>query len=250
MKTVDKAMTVLTQFSLDNTEIGLSELSRLAALDKAATRRLLLALTKHGFIEQSAETKRYRLGTGFLQLARIREATVPLAKAAQEIAKWLVDITDETTHISVPMSSAMATIAHHLPSRSNIINIIPAQPLPFHATAAGICYLAAASPETLKQALAIKRERTTPNTIISKTELLKKIKLTRTAGYASCINSFEEGVSSIAMAFYMEQADPAGTISIALPDSRMTESRRAELLPALKDGVRLMENSLTGFCIN
>ena len=47
MKTVDKAMTVLGQFSLENSEIGLSELSRLACLDKAATRRLLVALGKH-----------------------------------------------------------------------------------------------------------------------------------------------------------------------------------------------------------
>ena len=32
MKTVDKAFSVLDQFSLENTEIGLSELSRMAAL--------------------------------------------------------------------------------------------------------------------------------------------------------------------------------------------------------------------------
>ena len=249
MKTVDKAMTVLGQFSLENSEIGLSELSRLACLDKAATRRLLVALGKHGFIEQSAESRKYRLGNGFLYLARIREATVPIGKAAQEIAEWLVGTTGETTHISIPMTSAMSTIAHHLPSRSNIINIIPAQPLPFHATAAGICYLAAATPDTLKHALAIKRERTTAHTIISRTELLKKIKQTRLAGYASCTNTFEEGVSSIAMAFYIDQPNPAGTISIALPDSRMTEARCTELLPSLREGVRRIEQSLSGVSI-
>ena len=82
MKTVDKAFSVLDQFSMENTEIGLSELSRLASLDKAATRRLLVALSKHGFIEQSADTRKYRLGHGFLRLARIREATVPIVRAA------------------------------------------------------------------------------------------------------------------------------------------------------------------------
>ena len=83
MKTVDKAFSVLDQFSLTRTEIGLSELSRMAGLDKAATRRLLVAMSKHGFIEQSAETRKYRLGHGFLRLARIREATVPVTQAAQ-----------------------------------------------------------------------------------------------------------------------------------------------------------------------
>lgn len=247
MKTVNKAMTVLSQFSLDNTEIGLSELSRLAALDKAATRRLLLALIKHGFIEQSADTKKYRLGNGFLQLARIREATVPIGKAAQEVAEWLVDTTGETTHVSVPVSSAMSTIAHRLPARSNIINIIPAQALPFHATAAGIAYMAAASADTLKTVLTIKREKFTVQTITAKPDLLNKIDQTRESRYASCINTFEDGVSSIAKAFFIDQPDPAGTISIALPDTRMTNARRTELLPALEEGVRMIEKSLTGF---
>jgi len=62
VKTVDKAMHLLNRFSIEQTEIGLSELARLADLDKAATRRLLVALAKHGYIEQSADTRKYRLG--------------------------------------------------------------------------------------------------------------------------------------------------------------------------------------------
>lgn len=115
MKTVDKALSVLDQFSLEKTEIGLSELSRMAGLDKAATRRLLLALAKHGFIEQVAETRKYRLGHGFLRLARIREATVPLARAAQEVADWLVEQTGETAHVSIPGKTGMTTVAHRMP---------------------------------------------------------------------------------------------------------------------------------------
>ena len=104
MKTVDKALGVLDQFSLENREIGLSELARMASLDKAATRRLLVAMAKHGFIEQSAETRKYRLGHGFLRLARIREATVPVSRIAQEVTDWLVGETNETAHVSLPLS--------------------------------------------------------------------------------------------------------------------------------------------------
>ena len=107
MKTVDKAFSVLDQFSLTRTEIGLSELSRMAGLDKAATRRLLVAMGKHGFIEQSAETRKYRLGHGFLRLARIREATVPVIQAAQEAVDWLMQETNETAHASLPGAKGM-----------------------------------------------------------------------------------------------------------------------------------------------
>lgn len=247
MKTVDKAMTVLDQFSVDRTDMGLSELSRLSQLDKAATRRLLVALSQHGFIEQSADTKKYRLGIGFLRLARLREATVPLTQAAQEVADWLMKFTDETVHVSVPLTTSMATIAHQLPLRGNIINIIPAQALPFHATAAGIAYLSAATPDTLKRAMSVKRNKTTPNTTTSKTGLLTKIKETQEAGHAYCYNTFELGVASIAMPFFLDQSDPAGTISIALADSNMSDARRAELLPLLRQAIGKIEQSMTGY---
>ena len=89
MKTVDKAMTLLRQFSLDRLEIGLNDLSRMTGEDKAVTRRLLLSLAKHGFVEQDPDTRKYFLGPGFLALARLREATVPMVRAAQVVSEWL-----------------------------------------------------------------------------------------------------------------------------------------------------------------
>ena len=113
MKTVDKAMTVLDQFTLENREVGLTELSKLAGLDKAATRRLLLALAKHGFVEQARETRKYRLGLGFLRLARVREATVPMERVAQEVADWLALKVNDTVHVSVPGSTERKVHQHH-----------------------------------------------------------------------------------------------------------------------------------------
>ena len=246
MKTVDKALTVLDQFSFERTEVGLSELSRLSGLDKAATRRLLVALGKHGFIEQSSDTRKYRLGYGFLRLARIRERTVPLARAAQEVVHQLTEKTHETTHVSVPMSDSLATIAHQLPPRGNVINIIPAQPLPYHATAAGIAFMASATPETLKRILTIKREKVAAETLTSKSDLLKKINQTQADGYAHIRNSFEDGVAGIAMPFFLDQPDPAGTIAIALPVEKMTDARRAELLAPLREAIGWIEKVLTG----
>jgi len=239
-------MQVLDQFSFNRTELGLSELARLSGLDKAATRRLLVALSKHGFIEQLSDTRKYRLGTGFIRLARIREATLPLTSAAQEVVDWILDCTGETTHISVPTNSSMATLAHRLPNRGNIININPAEPLPYHATSSGLCYLSMASSETQERIMALKRTKSTPNTITTKADLLKKIQQTRSDGYAQTQSTFEEGVASIAKAFFLDQADPSGTVSIALPIERMTDVRREELLLILKQAVNRIEKALRG----
>lgn len=246
MKTVDKALKVLDQFSFSKQEIGLSEIARMAGLDKAATRRILVALIKHNFIEQSQETKRYRLGHGFLRLARIREATVPVTHIAQDVVSALVEQTNETVHISIPGPHGMTTIAHKLPNRGRVINIVPSQILNYHATASGLVFLAFATKETVKRILAIKREKVTPKTITSKAELQRMAVQFRTQGYSQTHNSFEDDVASIAMPFFSEPGDPTGSIAIALPAAEMTKDRCETLVPQLREAVRRIEQALTG----
>lgn len=246
MKTVDKALKVLDQFSIQRTEIGLNELARLSGLDKAATRRLLVALGSHGFIEQSQETRKYRLGPGCIRLARIREATVPIAHAAREVARQTVQKIDETVHISVPSGNALSVIAYALPDRGNIINIIPAEPLPFNATSSGIAYLSFLSADAQQGVLALDHPKSTPYTQTAPSELAGLIQETRAHGYASCRNTFEVGVASVAMPFYLEEGEPAGTVAIAVPDASFTDDRRAELVVALRAATIQLEEALTG----
>lgn len=246
MKTVDKAIKVLDQFSLEVTEVGLTELSRMSDLDKAATRRLLVALSKHGLIEQNQDTRKYRLGPGFLRLAAIREATVPMAKAAQEVCDWLLDVCDESVHISVPLSNCMATIAYCVPRRGNVINIESADALYFHATSSGIAFTAFASEATRTRILALKRDKVTPETKTSAADVAALIAEAQKLGYGQSSNSFENGVASLAMPFSAGQVDPAGCIAIALPDSKLTSQRSKELLPLLREAVQRMEQSLKG----
>lgn len=246
MKTVDKAMSVLDQFSLENTEIGLSELSRMAGLDKAATRRLLVALGKHGFIEQASDTRKYRLGHGFLRLARIRELTVPITRAAQEVSDWLVEEARETVHVSIAGAQCMTTIAHRLPNRSHVINIDPSELLYYHATASGLVWLAFASASSVVDRLALKRQKFTAATVTDEAEIRKLMARFREQGYSQTRNSFEDDVASIAMPFFRDENDPAGAIALALPQGDLTDQRRDELLPLLKEAVSRLERALTG----
>jgi len=128
-----------------------------AVIDKAATRRLLVAMAKHGFIEQSEDTRKYRLGHGFLRLASIREAAFPLAKAAQDAVDWLV-------HASIPGQAGMMTIAHKLPNRGRVINIVPSELLNYHATASGLAFLAFSTAETAEAIYALERAKLAPET--------------------------------------------------------------------------------------
>ncbi|WP_052254315.1 IclR family transcriptional regulator [Leisingera sp. ANG-S5] len=246
MKTVDKAMFLLRQFSLENLEIGLNELARATGQDKAVTRRLLQSLSKHGFIEQNPETRKYRLGHGFLSLARLREATVPMVKATQVVTQWLSAQANETVHVGIPAESGLATASFTLPARGNVINLRPAETYPYHSSSSGLAFLAFCSAKTRDRLLKLKRGKLTRFTVTGDDELLQIIEETRSRGYACCRNTVEEGVASVAMPFFTDGKDPAGTIAIAVPDLNLDEARQEELAALLRTAIGKLETALTG----
>jgi IclR family transcriptional regulator, acetate operon repressor len=246
LKTVDKAMTLLRQFSLENLEIGLNELARSTGQDKAVTRRLLLSLSKHGFIEQNLDNRKYRLGHGFLSLARLREATIPMFKATQIVTQWLSAHANETVHVGIPGETAMSTASFTLPARGNVINLRPAETYPFHSSSSGLAFLSFCSAETRARIMQLDREKLTPFTVIEADDLMTLMTETRARGYAFMRNTVEVGVASVAMPFFISGNDPAGTIAIAVPDLNMDGARREELAKLLKTAVEKLEIALTG----
>jgi len=226
-------MGLLGLFSVEQTEFGLSELARLAGLDKAATRRLLVSLAKHGFIEQDAESRRYRLGTGFLRLARIREITLPTAEICQGVVDWLTEMTNETAHASVRGAGALTTIAYCEPMRGTIVHIDPGEALPFHATASGIVYLGFAPSAERDSLLRGRLASFTGHTPVHRAEVLRRAEQAFAQGYCFNERGFEDEVSGVAVPFFGTSGAVAGTVAVATPSSRMTAERREQVTELL-----------------
>lgn len=246
MTTVDKAMSLLRQFSLERLEIGLNDLARLVDEDKAVVRRILISLMKSGFVEQNPENQRYFLGSGFLALARLREATVPMVRATQIVSAWLCKKTNETVHVSIAGQTGMSTVAYNLPPRGNVINLRPADRYPFHSSSSGLAYLSYCRPETQERLLELPRERLTRFTVTDPDDLRALFLKTRAQGYACTRNTVEDGVASVAMPFFLGTTDPSGTIAIAVPDLNLTPEHQIFLVDALRAGVGKLETALVG----
>jgi DNA-binding IclR family transcriptional regulator len=96
MGTVSKALELLDFFSIARPLIGLSDLARLADLNKATCFRLVSELCDFGLIEQVGTAREYRLGPSLLRLAALREAQVPTRDAAMPTLQALAAKTGET----------------------------------------------------------------------------------------------------------------------------------------------------------
>lgn len=231
MQTVDKAMKLLGLFSTQRPEIGLSELSRMAKIDKAGTRRLLVALQKHAFIEQNLETRDYRLGIGFIQLARIRESNSPIASVVEPVLQGLTQATEETAHasLSAGIDTNLMTIGISPSTRVTRVHLQYDELLPVHATASGLAYLAFSSQERFDELINTDLETYTSTTVGDVESLKAELALSKARGYGIANQAYENEVFGIAAPFFDAVGAPMGSVAVASPTSRMTPERELEI---------------------
>ncbi len=234
MGTVVKALKLLDFFSEQRPDIGLSEMARLAGLDKATTRRLLVALSGHGMVEQMAESRKYRLGAALLRLARVRNATYPVDAVVQPIVDRLAEETGETVHCSLVAGGAMATIALRESQRANRVSMERGEALPLHATASGNAYLAFAPPGVMDAALSKLLPAFTERTLIDLDRLRDAVAGIRKTGVAVSDQGYEAEVVGIAAPIFDSSGHSSGAIAVATPSSRMTADVQAGIADAVR----------------
>ena len=230
MQTVDKAMTLLGQFGPSQPEIGLSDLGRLSGFDKAATRRFLVALAKHGFIEQNPENRKYRLGSAFLRFARIREALLPLSSIVQPILENLAVETGETAHVSILTDNAMSTIAVAEPQRATRAHVDISEPLPLYATASGLSCLAFSKQDFVDAYFSGTRMlKVTSRTVTSKKALRAMVANSFVRGFSRAEQSFEDDVIGTAAPIFDWSTHATGAIAVAAVATRFDAKLRARV---------------------
>lgn len=239
MQTVDRALGLLGNFSEQRPSIGLSELARLSGYNKATTRRFLIALEKHGIVEQDATSRAYRLGPGLLRLARVREATNPVAAIVQPVLQGLVSATGETAHFSLYAAGSLATIGLTESAKSNRVMLGKGEAIPLHATASGIAYLAFAKPAISDRVLAKTLPAFTDSTMTDPEQIRRQFVSVRKRGVAVARSTYEDGVCGVAAAVLGNDGLACGAVAIAAPEARMQRkviaAAQAEVLSAASE---------------
>jgi IclR family transcriptional regulator, acetate operon repressor len=231
--TVNKALEFLGLFNQTRPEIGLSEMARLADIDKATTHRMLVSLAKHGLVEQNLTSRLYRLGAGTLRLARMREASFPISAIVEPILQELAAQTGETVHASLVAGNALATVGLVASHKAIHVTMGPGDSLPFHATASGIAVLAFLPASRADAILKSKLPAYTMHAPTLSQNILKTVNQVRLRGYAVAEQSFESDVIGIAAPFFSEGGIACGAVAVATPAHRVNRAVRANTIRAV-----------------
>lgn len=229
MSTIGKALSLLDLICELDKDIGLSDLARLSALDKATARRFLVALEKHGFVEQDEETRRYRLGAAPVRLARIRQTRFPFIAVATPFVRALAEEAGETVHLSEFSGGRLSTIHVEDSAQAHRVIIDVGAALPFHATASGLAYLAFLPSGEIDHALARPLERFSAETATDAGAVRALLRETVERGYSINQQGFEMGVISAAAPILAPSGRPMGALAVAAPTARVDMARVREI---------------------
>lgn len=227
MGTVTKALELLNLFTRARPLIGLSDLARLADLNKATCYRLVSELCDFGLVEQIGTTKEYRLGPAVLRLSALREVQVPTREAAMPVLQALAHKTGETAHLSMVMGGSLHTLGFaYSTQHMTRVTMEDAEVLPFHATSSGLAVLAFQAEAFREAVLAQPIPRLTGRTETSPQALRARLAEVRGQGYAESRGSFQAEVHSMAVPLFNALGDCVGAVAVAALASRMSEDQR------------------------
>lgn len=198
MKSLDKVLKILDYLQL-NYKLSLKELSEKLEINKSTIYRLLAYLAKHNYIEKEPDTKKYKLGLKFVEIANHIIQNLEIKNIASKNINELNEITKETVHLAQLIGDKIVYIDKReslSPIRlySQIGKITP-----WHCTGVGKVILAFQDKEFQERIInSIQLTKYTENTITGKSKLQVELDKIKEQGFALDREEHQKNVGCIA----------------------------------------------------
>lgn len=234
VQSVSRALQILNCFEQEE-ELGISELAREMMLGKSTTYALVNTLAANGFLEQSVQTKKYRLGIRNFELGRLFQQRVDWWLDARPLIRELIGPYHETIHVAMHERGQVIYFNSIKAQDVNVLYTQSGQRAPMHCSSVGKAMLAFLPDKYLKDYVLSKPLKSlTPNSITDVDMLLSDLQKTRQRGYAYDNEEIEMGLRCVGVPVFDMTGYPFAAISVCGPVHRMTSERMEDIAKSLK----------------
>jgi DNA-binding IclR family transcriptional regulator len=235
---LERCLQVIELLAAEGQWRRLSDIAAALDLQKGPAHRLLAEMSTLGWIEQDAETDRYRLTLKLALLGQQYLRQAGLLGIVQPVLDEAAKRCGELVRLTVVQGDALHWFASAQGAPPGLMYqpALNGRPV-LHATANGKAWLATMSNEAATR-LALQSglcQPSAPTNLVGPRamqtidELLRELATTRTNGYGLAVEEAESGVKAIAIAVREPNSQRVlGTISIAGPLLRMGTERDSE----------------------
>ena len=239
IQTVANAFRLLEEFGGSDCELGVTELSDRLRLHKNNVFRLLATLQQQGYVEQCAETERYRLGRSCLALGQAFAETRSLVRFGRPVLARLAEETSESAHLGVLSGYEVVHLDGEQPKQLVATALRTGERLAAHCTALGKVLLASKSAAALAQ---LDKERVkagklvahTPATITDRDKFFEHLRTVASQGWAVDLEECAQGLCCLAAPVHDASGAVVAAISVSAPIFRVSEARiHDEVMPGV-----------------
>jgi DNA-binding IclR family transcriptional regulator len=232
-------------FFTDALELGITEIAHRVGLPKATAYRMLAALAKGGLLDQSNQTKNYRIGPQLYMLGTMFLNKADIISAAAPVTKMLNDLTGETVHVSIYNHGNVVIIMKEESRHTFRVSQHIGSVVPSHTSAMGKAFLSQLTEAELdalipEESLA----SVTPKSITTKTDLKQDLEEIRKYGVSVDKEGSFEAIIDTGALIRDATGRAIAAIGMPFPVFRLNQDEMERILHLLKMGAALISYRL------
>ncbi|ADD04397.1 IclR family transcription regulator [Natrialba magadii ATCC 43099] len=240
-RSVARAFTIIDELS-ENGSGRASELAARLEMPVSTVHDYLQALVDTGYV--TVEDKVYHPSTRFLEVGHRQRHRFEVVKAVRDELAAVAEETGEHVTLLIEENDQAVILAVQEGSEAITLFAYPGARMPLHVTAPGKAMLAHMDPKRVESILDRGLVEITSETITDPDVLLEQLELVRERGYAVDEGERIAGMVCIAAPVLDKRDELRGAICVCGPESRLDETRRAEIADVVKRAANVTQVNL------
>jgi len=245
IQSVERAAAILGALGSGTPRLGVTEIAERVGLAKPTVYGLLRTLEKHDLVVQDADSGKYSLGPGVLQLGNAYLDGSELRARSLLWAEALAQRANEAVWVAT-LSGTRVIVLHHVFRPDNTVQILEVgAAIPWHACALGHAIVAQLPASASARVMAADLVPLTGRTKTTRAALSRALAQVRKNGYAVEDQEATVGDAGVAAPIMNRHGTVAGAIGVVGPVERLLASgSREELARAVVDAARSVSRDL------
>ncbi len=220
VKSLAKAVRVLECFSVENPEMGVSEIAQLMNYQKSTVFNILSTFEDLGYVAQNPQTGKYYLALKILHFGYIVNSHLDLRRIFHQPMAEISREIGEVCYMGVPHDGRVLYVDSTSPQGSNVFRNITGETAPMYCTGLGKALLAFLDEESRARILQEPRQKYTDYTITDQEALLANLDEVRRNGFSMDNMEHEFGIRCVAVPIFANDGKPMAAISVSGPSLR------------------------------
>lgn len=240
---VSKAIELLFVVA-ENPGMGVTELAKRSGNTKARAFRLLTTLEESGLVQRQMPTATYGLGYRALILGTSAQGQLTLINVAKQLLGQIGRECNESVLLRIRDGLETVCVAWWDSPHAVRIHSQMGERRPLAVGASGKLLLAHAPPDVQEAVLGAKRERFTPNTIVSGPELKKELKKILDSGVSISISEKTADTVAVAAPIFDATGAVVASLSMTAPSVRVPPDSLARYVALIQAGAARFSQGL------